>query len=454
MFVLFCSYYGLRMMEDYTISRNFKSFKSESSAINFILGFFKLLEEKERVGISLRLHGIVRRAIPRADSHTSRIMPSSSRHADDYQRDEETKTGDWNDNLPSLMAEAVKKFPYSTKIKYIQAVVLYYKMSNKWSAYYSINDIRKFKPSSSLQFGMYRIEKLIEKELQEAEHRLAENDIDVFKIFEFKNAYSNFQIDMDKAVRLQLDFWSELIDENPDIQKLISIASILTKQFEDLETLFNVLCTYEVSSPEYLKLYCLFLKQIIHDEFETKRVQEKLELMQTSRGGLHDTHDERNEVVDETASGLIITISGNRDSLGKVLSVGNEVTSLLKYKPGELIGDRIELIQPEFYAKNHNKYILRYIESGIPRLIGKNRFLFARDKKGYIIGINAFVKVLPDLSDGLKFVAHIKEFDNLKNSKIPDQASKNYVSHSIIINSHTGKVQGISESLERSFGLK
>lgn len=242
--------------------------------------------------------------------------------------------------------------------------------------------------------------KSIEKELQENEIKSNDsNGVDVMTIFEFKNTYSNFQICIDKTVRLQIEFWNELIEENPDIQKLINLASALTMRFEELEKMFSDLSAYDLNSNKYLELYSRFLKEIIHDEFESKRISEKLDLMSKNRGNVHDPHEDKNDNFGDNNNCLIVTVSGNKENLGTILSVGNEIMNVLKYRPADVQGSNVKMLMPDVYSKNHDSYILRYLETGEVRIMGKKRNVYAMDKRGYIKGCSLFLKVLPDLSE-------------------------------------------------------
>jgi hypothetical protein len=240
----------------------------------------------------------------------------------------------------------------------------------------------------------------IEKELQDSE--LKNNDssgVDVMTIFEFKSNFAGFQFNIDKTVKLQIEFWNELIEENPDIQKLINLASALTMKFEELDKMFIALSAYDLNSSRYLELYSRFLKEIMHDEFESKRISEKLDLMSKNRASNHDAQEDKNDNYGDNNNCLIITMNGNKEGFCNMLSVGNEITNVLKYKPSEIVGNNVSMLMPDAYSKNHDSYVRRYVESGEARIIGKKRNLYAMDKRGYLKGCSLFLKVLPDLTD-------------------------------------------------------
>ncbi len=314
--------------------------------------------------------------------------------------DEDLIETKWFEFLVLILNETIKKNGKSTQLKLMVAYLYYFKLKNKWKAIYSLTEMAASKPSMMEQFSGERIVKAIEKELQDIDLKNIDTmGIDILTIFEFKNNFASFQINIKEAVNLQVTFWTELMNENPDIQKLISLGSILTKKFEELEHLFGVLSSYEINNSAYLELYSSFLLQIIHDEFESKRILEKLDMIVKNRGGNHELHEERGDGIGDNSAILIITVSGNKDSLGEILNVGNEIKYFLKYKPNDVIGNNVNTLMPDFYSKKHDEYMSRYLETGEAHIIGKKRNIYAQDKQGYLKGCSLFLKVLPDLSE-------------------------------------------------------
>lgn len=450
--------YLFQRKEDLVVSKIVPSFKTENEMVNYTLGFIRLIRTKNQPGNILRLEGMLKKFTHQINENIEapsapRLLAMPSR-TEELIRDDDLEENYWFECLSGMLRDSIDRFPTSSRLRVLFASVCFCKLRNKWRALYALQETTKLKWTIGLQFTVYRLERLIEKEIDEAESRSIDTGIDLFRIFEFKNAFSTFQIEIGKTVKLQQEFWSELIDETPNIQKLISLASTLTKKFEELEVQFNSLGLYEVNSHEYLHLYSTFLRDIIHDDFENKRVAEKLELLVKNRSGQQGSHDDKNDNTDDNANGMIITCSGNKVDLGNIVNIGNEVTEILGYKPSELIAKSVNVIMPHFYAQNHQKYMQKYIETGEAKTIGKKRFFYCLDRKGYIRGCSTFVKVLPDLSEGLRFVGLIRDFEGINLGKPLQDNMKNVITHNLIFDSATGEIMGISQSLFAHFGLK
>jgi PAS domain S-box-containing protein len=452
-----CINYLWKLREETILKRTMRDMKNVGEVIDFCILLIRLIKNRDKSSDHIKLQGVlkVNSSYFEKTEISGLAMLSQNNRGEEGRNDEDTIEAKWYEFLILVVNEAIRRNQKSTQLRLLVAYLYYYKLKNKWKAVYSLTDMMENKPSIMEQFSAGRIMKTIEKELQDNDLKNNDsNGIDILTIFDFKNNFSNFQINIDKAVKLQIDFWNELIDDSPNIQKLISLASILTRKFEVLEKIFQVLSSYEINNSDYLKLYSTFLQEIIHDEFESKRINEKLELMSKNRGGNIDLHDDRGDAYGESSKCLIITVSGNEDTLGEVLNIGNEVNSILKFKPTEVVGNNVNMLMPEFYGSQHDGYMRRYLETGEARIIGKKRNIYALDKKGYLKGCSLFLKVLPDLSEGIHFIGMIRDFDVFTLGKVILESISGVVSHYLIYDASSGKIMGLSETLFSHFGLK
>ena len=87
-----------------------------------------------------------------------------------------------------------------------------------------------------------------------------------------------------------------------------------------------------------MELYGDFLRKVMHDEFESKRMHEKVELLKKNKSIKQDGREDRIREFENDTNTLIIMVSGNQDTIGKIVSVGNEIKDVLKYNPKEVVG--------------------------------------------------------------------------------------------------------------------
>lgn len=99
--------------------------------------------------------------------------------------------------------------------------------------------------------------------------------VDVNLIVHFQERFVALQGEIGKAVNLQLDFWRELEQSNPNVQKLLSLGSKITVQADTVKTAYSKL--YEINSNhiKMLQMYGNFLADVLNDKFEAQRIIEK-----------------------------------------------------------------------------------------------------------------------------------------------------------------------------------
>ena len=74
------------------------------------------------------------------------------------------------------------------------------------------------KPNLQEEFSIYRYKNIIEEELIETDLKTVESKgVDVNQLVNFQNKFVVFQSALEKSVNLHLEFWRELLEENPDI---------------------------------------------------------------------------------------------------------------------------------------------------------------------------------------------------------------------------------------------
>jgi PAS domain S-box-containing protein len=82
----------------------------------------------------------------------------------------------------------------------------------------------------------------------------------------------------------------------------------------------------------------------------------------------------------ETVGEGIITI----DSSSKIVVVNQEVQNIWGYTQNEIIGKRIELLMPEKYRERHATGLKRYVETGVPHVMGARLELEGLKKDGTV----------------------------------------------------------------------
>ncbi len=112
----------------------------------------------------------------------------------------------------------------------------------------------------------------------------------------------------------------------------------------------------------------------------------------------------------ETAVDAIITI----DTEGKIQSFNQAAEKIFGYKQEEVIGKPIEILMPDEYAKHHQEYIRRYLETGEKKIIGIGREVEGKRKDQSIFPMYLAVSEVKDKGKVILFTGIIRDLTLLK----------------------------------------
>ena len=375
--------------------------------------------------------------------------------AKDMLRDEETpeKAKNWYAFVRGILLEAFEKYSKSNRLHMLYAYVLQEKLKNKYKALFELMKVKEHKPNLLEDFSIYRYKNLIEEEMIESDIRNSESKgMDVNIIVHFQNRFVEFQSAIEKSVLFHLDFWRELLEENPDIQKLQGLGSKITNNVEVTSEMFKKLNEMNPNNIKCLQIYGNFLKDIVNDDTEGQRILEKAEYVDKSSMVNKQFIDNERLKYGENSNTCIATCSGNFNTMGVVLNINNEVTRILGYSKSEIIGGNITRIQPKVYAELHDDIMKKYFDTSEGKVFGEERIVFPVTKAGYIVPCSLMVKILPNLEDGIKIVGFLKDIEAGTTFMRNDVETDEKV-HYIMYGGESGEVFGITYSCYQSFGI-
>lgn len=102
------------------------------------------------------------------------------------------------------------------------------------------------------------------------------------------------------------------------------------------------------------------------------------------------THERLRSIL-EASLDAIVTI----DERGIVLSFNPSAERMFGYTAGEIVGRNVSLLMPSPDRERHDEYIARYLRTGEPHVIGRNREVTAQKKDGTPFPIYLSVAEIP-----------------------------------------------------------
>ena len=109
----------------------------------------------------------------------------------------------------------------------------------------------------------------------------------------------------------------------------------------------------------------------------------------------------------------IVELSGEINSLGKILNIFHAGSRFFNYQTDELIGKNISKLMPKLIGAGHNSFIKAYIYNGKPVIINKKTRSYVCDKQGYVHPIGLFVKSNVDAaSSEIRFKGFLQRIES------------------------------------------
>ena len=252
--------------------------------------------------------------------------------------------------VKSIMVDSLAKFPKSSRLHMLYSFVQQEKLKNKFKALFEIFETEQNKPTLQEEFSCHRFRNLIEEEMIEADMRNSESSgMDVNNIVNFQNKFVEFQQTIDKTVNLHLDFWRELMEENPEIHKLQNLGSKITTHIEKCEEIYKKLIEMNPNHIRCLVIYGNFLQEIVSDDTGGAKILEKANYIGKSSMVSKQFTEDKKTKYGENSNTCIVTVSGNLTTMGMVLNSNNEITRILGFAKNDIVGQKVERIMPRIY---------------------------------------------------------------------------------------------------------
>jgi len=241
---------------------------------------------------------------------------------------------------------------------------------------------------------IFRYRKIIEDDIAERKNE-GGIGLDVVSELAFKTHLMQCQSNIEKSAMLHMEFWSQLSEDNPDLNKLNEFGVKIHSSVNSVEDIWAKLQKISPNMPKSMKLFGKFLTEIINDKEAGEEYLDK------ARNVLNINSKKKNNAINLTGNEDIsdnstptIFVSGDLEKLGIITSVNLSCSSIFGYNKSELINRNIKILMPPLYAKNHDQYIEHYIQTNEMRFINKERFIFGKHKSFYIFPCFANIKAI------------------------------------------------------------
>jgi len=160
----------------------------------------------------------------------------------------------------------------------------------------------------------------------------------------------------------------------------------------------------------------------------------------------------------ENSKTCIIMCSGNIHTMGKVLDANNETMNLLNFAHSDIIGQNVSQIMPEIIGTNHDAFMMRYFETSVPSVIGRERPVFPMNKAGYIVPCALMIKIYPNLDQGIRVVGFLRKIELNSAASLKPKVGQEVVlnslrTHYLMYGGENDEIYAVTEGCYDSFGI-
>ncbi|CAD8178354.1 unnamed protein product [Paramecium pentaurelia] len=195
---------------------------------------------------------------------------------------------------------------------------------------------------------------------------------------------------MEKITIMFIEFWNQLLEEIPDIYKLIQLGYLLLNKKQEIEQDYRKVTQQNRRAKKLKRIYQKYTELILND-LNFKTFQFELSNQQFQYMQIEDIE----EISSQPDPIIVIQKHLNQDS--NIMNVNKSFCSLLGYSKTDLIKRNLNEIMPDIYASKHNQcienYLLHKIEATNQQII-KSSHVYIKTKNKYILPINIKVKLL------------------------------------------------------------
>jgi PAS domain S-box-containing protein len=237
------------------------------------------------------------------------------------------------------------------------------------------------------------------------------------------NAYLQQALSYDEtASRSYLQFFAELQQRTPDVQKLHLLGVTFAKAAGRASGAYKAMLSLHGKNVQHLRMYGSFAMDVEHDSEKAEQLLARAQAIDDARSHAETVRTGRtsspgtprlDQVNSDTSSrtqaslgadctramrsvtafeifndrNAVVVTSAESDSLGVILEADDTMSRLSGYSRAELVGSNVSTLIPEPFASHHNAYMRKYVEEGVTHIMENTRLLFLRHKTGTLVPV-------------------------------------------------------------------
>jgi PAS domain S-box-containing protein len=310
--------------------------------------------------------------------------------------------------LNKMYFYGIRKFPNNTGLRINYSFFLLENLRMKQQALQELNLAERSKPSFDEEFVIFRYRKIIEDEIAENKNQGTGN-LDIVSEIHFQNRLRNCLVNIEKSSMYHMEFWGQLCEDTPDLNKLNKIGIKIIYSVRDVEDQLFKLQRISNNMPRALKLYGKFLTEVTNDkdagEEYLGQARTLINMNYSKKNGVMNYSGSEDLSRNSTAS---ILVSGEPDKLGIITAVNVGCAKIFGYTKSELINRNIKILMPQIYAKHHDIFFEEYLTTNELKCPNKERPIFGKYKNNYIFPLYISLQPIQNTYQMLNLFANFR----------------------------------------------
>ena len=280
-----------------------------------------------------------------------------------------------------------RRFPTSTMFLLRAQFYFFYLPSSKVIALSALTRAENRDPGLDEMFSIYYFHRLNEDTFStEGGNR------DVIAFIELNKYSADAKRWDEDATRYQLRFWDTLLEPEPDLFRLSTLAGRINSAIANAQDAFRRLIklTSANPSPEVLRTYASFLMDVASDERQGQILLRRAEEAEETR--MHENTAEQAQGGSFDDRSASIYMSCNAKDPGTILSANAVALQMFGYSRVEMEGRNVSMLMPAPYSQYHTAFLRRYLDSASSQLVNVVRELYAVHKNGFVFPIKLSIR--------------------------------------------------------------
>ena len=345
--------------------------------------------------------------------------------------------------LKEVCVALIYKHPKEMYLRLLHAYIMFGRMNSKWRAVYELESIMSTECPVIIKLSAVRLMSLIEHEAKEFEIYSSQNlGVDASKILTRQKIFEDLQELFRMSCETNQLFWDELTEKKPSANKLQELGFQIAKSNDQIGILMKESNNSDATQGlRVLLMYGEYLRLVANEPEESKRYLQKVgNISQSVAVTVQFDNDKRLKNL-ENLNPCIMIVSGDLKTMGTILEANNEAQMTLQRMKSELVGENVSSIMPKIYSDYHDLWMKRYFTTNTDKSMNREMKVFARGRQGFCIQINMLIKIIPEISEGIKIVGVFTELRHRRSDAI------------MLINLDTGQLVGITKECYSLFGV-